>query len=619
MSTLLSSIIPALQTISILGDTNRFINWLGENHPTVNTTYLFDGFQFSIVCCLNTFIYGIEVDQSLGLESDLYFQRAAESKIPLVELQLTCPKAFFLFNLQPYIKAITRAQNYKSLQDALLTLKGLIIDPFDYIFQNYLEIKSKNIDKANAQNLSLINFVHTHLLQIGNNGPYANSLNTLSAQWLKEERLDHLLTGYKYAIQFLWHELLGSEFFHSTHLSFLHKVDSWRNYKLNSTQDHNDELFPLKRDSFNLEEQNCLDSHFYWIQKEVTNKLEVKFGLPIYSINQYLSIRKSKEDFCKYFKNLSQMPHTRPMPTLSPEQKITEALYWYPFEIVDTTRNDLFFGASAFNTMLIGTATLFNSEQSELPKVIVARFIHPHKEMGKYDYSYGILIDTKSASYHYHCGWIIYKDVCGNYSGFSNGEREKMEEIITTYSNEGTVEVRDLRISMKDFERFLVQYAHREEIMDIKEENRQLRNSIQILKSNYFELFTYQTFHNHFGNEFKYQLNAGQKSPEGEKDIVLLNNEKVILVECKLNVRNYDIQTIKEKLDKKIAVYNQRVKEYQLWVWEELTIKSKMELEKYDIKVVSVSGNPEEPMLKGLDLNKMKQIMSCNLNNWFIN
>lgn len=614
MSTLLSRIIPALQTISILGDTNRFINWLEENHPTVNTTYLFDGFQFSIVCCLNTFIYGIEVDQSLGLESDFYFQRATESKIPLVELQLTCPKACFLFNLQLYIKGITRAKNYTSLQDALLLLKEPVIDSFDYIFQEFLETRSEKLDKANAQKLNLINFAHTYLLQIGNNGPYANSLNTLSAQWLKKERLDHLLPGYKYAIEFLWHEILGSEFFHSTHLPFLHEVDSWKNYNLNSTQNHNDELFSLTKDTFNLEEQNCLDSYFYWVQKEVTNKQEVKFGFPIYSINQYVSIRKGKESFCKYFKNLSQMPQTRPMPALSPEQKITEALYWYPFEIVDTTRNDLFFGASAFNTMLIGTASLFNSEQSELPKVIVARFIHPHKEKGKYDYSYGILIDTKSASYHYHCGWIIYKDVCGNYSGFSNGEREKMEEIITTYSNEGTVEVRELRIPMKDFERFLVQYAHREEIMDIKEENRQLRNSIQILKSNYFELFTYQTFHNQFGNEFNYHINIGQKSSEGEKDIVLFNDKKVILVECKLNVRNYDIQTIKQKLDKKIAVYKQRIKEYQLWVWEELTIKSKIELDKCGIKVVSVLGNPEEPMLRGLDLNKMKQVMAFNLN-----
>lgn len=614
MSTLLSRIIPALQTITILGDTNRFINWLKENHPSIDTTFLFEGFQFSIVCCLNTFIEGVEGDQSLGFESDFYFQRAIDNIIPLVELQITCLKSCFLSNLQPYIKAAATARNYTSLQEAIDSLDKLVIQSFDYIFENYLEIKSPNLDKASAKKLNLINFVHTYLLQVGNNGPYANALNTLSAKWLKKERLDYLLVGYKYAIQFLWHEILGAEFFQSTHLAFLHEVDSWKQYKYIEIQNYDDVLFSLTADSFNLEEQQCLDSYFYWVQKEVTSKLEVTFGFPIYSIYQYLEVRKRREGFSEYFKNLTQILYHRRKNALSTEQKIKEVLFWYPFEIVDTIRADSFFGASAFNTMLIGIASLFNSEQSELPKVVVARFIHPSKEKGKYDYSYGILIDTKSASYHFHYGWIIYKDVCCNYSGFANGERKKIEEIITTYYNQRIVEVRELTITMKDFDCFILQHARIEEIMNVKEENKQLKNSIQILKSHYFELFTYRIFHNYFGNEFQYQINAGQKSLEGERDIVLFNDKKVILVECKLNVRNYDVQTIKQKLDKKIATYNQPIKECQLWVWEELTIKSKMELEKCEIKVVSVLGNPEEPMLRGLDFNKMKQIMAYNLN-----
>lgn len=607
MTILKSNIIPALQTLKILGNAKEFRTWLSKTHSLDVNESILQGYSFALACCVSRFIYGLEVDESLRIEDDFYFQRALANLIPLQEIKLTCTKARLIAGLKPFVRSLLKAKSIETVDEEHNKFEIGISLKFEQLYQR--NVKANNgLDKQSAKYLSLLNFAHTYLMQIGNNGPYAYQRTTLSSQWLEKERLEYLLDGYKYAIQFLWFELLGREQFNRSSLKNLHTADSWREYTY--VENDADDLSLLMSREFELEKQNSFDSYFYRIQEEITTPLEAQYGFPIYRIDECLDFEN--ETFCQtsFVESITHFVSKGFQIKLDWDKQIRELLYWYSFELVEAEHNNLHFGVSSFNTMLAGTVSLFKPKESEMPKPVIAKFIHPQGNDGKNDYSYGILIDTKSSADHYSSGWVIYQNVCGDYSGFSNAERMTTEELIAKYLRKDKIELRELAIPLEKFKAFTKQYERDQEKRFLGEQYQKLQNNMQPLKAHLFELLTYHILHRNYGDKFLYKLNADKKSRLGEKDIVLENTEEVILIECKLNVQNYNVENVLDKLEKKIETYNQRQKSCQLWTWEPLSIQNKILLDKRGVKSISINDPVKDIVLRGIDLNRLLDLMS---------
>lgn len=609
--------------MKIIADTDGFQKWLADTHPDKNPAELFDGYKFSIVCCLNSFLEGVTGDELLGIENDFTLNRADAEMVPLHELKNTCEKTIFLKHLKRFIKPILQSKDYSDLKLNFQKFADIVSTKFETILNEHLDIpEDLSMSKDKAIELLLIDFAHTYLVQINNNGPTANSTHPLSPKWTKRERLEYYLGGYKYSIQYLWQQLLGVEEFNKTALNNLHLTDSWRSYKYIEREKSADE-FDFLNDRFNLDEQTNLDSYFYVIQRDVTYPLTEKYGIEPYRINDYFKFSDTTYEKNKYFSELLDSRTLKnSIEKLSWEKQINELLYWYNFELVDARNSQMHYGIATFNTMLAGTIALHNKKQSPFSKVIVTKFTHPHKEDTiKNDYSYGILVDTKSVAGHYSSGWVIYQDACGDYSGFSGSEYRASEKLINKYLKAGKVELREMTIPLRDFAEFTAK-----SIGDPKqnslEQNKLIPDIIQKARAHLLELFVYylceryyRSGHNSTKN-YRIELNSGKKTDEGEKDVLIYNDDEVILVECKLNPQSYNMEEILKKLNNKIQKYKQKRKVGEFWFWNELSTENKSILEKLTsqdkylaINTVIVSNPVGNPILKGVSLKELKHIM----------
>lgn len=620
MSWLTSQIIPSLQTLKILGDIDAFLSWLKTTHPQVKQEELFEGYKFSLTCCLNCFIDGFANDELLGINNDFLLNRAISLNISIDQIDSTCEKTIFLKNLIPYYKAIEKARSYNDIIESLEKFNLEVGLKFDEIFiKNIIISNDLELDKETATKLLLIDYAHTYLVQINNNGPTANSVHPLSSNWTEANKKDLYLEGYKYAVQFLWVQLLGENTLKQTHLTKLHLADSWRNYKYIEKEKPEDSVFDsIFNQEFNLDEQTSFDSYFYWIKKEITDPLHNQYKIYIYTIESYFKFQPYGYYKQVLFSGLLEDKKQKNKVKLSWDAQIQKCLYWYPFEIVNARESRMHHGIPSFNTMLAGTTTLHNTEKSEFSKIIVAKFIHPlTNSKTKHDYSYGILVDSQSAAGHYSSGWVIYQDACGDYSGFSGSEHKSTEELIQKYSKDGKIELRELTIPLKKFIDFTIQYAKNKTGRSITEQNKLIQDIIQKSKSYLLELITFYICSKKYAKYYTIALGEGSKTEGGEKDIILISHDKkeVVIIECKLNPQSYNMKTLAEKLEKKLLDFTQQEKKSaQLWFWHELSIENKQSLEQLSvnnksIKFVEFTNPKRDSALNGINLRQLKFIM----------
>lgn len=608
-----SLIIPSLRAIAILSKVEDFQEWLKTNHVDVDISTLLPGYIFSIQCCLYSFSEGIENDKNLQLEEDFLFQRARAEIIPIHKVESTCEKIIFLKKVKLYIKDVSRSTTYDELQSQVNKFADFISFKILSIANQHLQLNPDlKLSRNEADHLLLIDFIHTYLVQCNFYGPVGNSSNLLNAEPFSEARSIKLLEGYKYAIQFLWWKILDEKTYRGTSLIKLHTAASWKKYIYEDTIPENDPMaFMLGRSEFDLNKQDSLDSYFFRIMNEITNPLTSYYSFEVYTIDTHFTFNNVEYDKSLYFNNLHERSFKSDVfSTLSWEDKIRTTLYWYSYSIIKSAESASQLGITSFSTALAGTVTL-HSKESEFDKVLVAKFKHPRvgAEHGS-DYSYGVLMDSQASAGHADSGWVIYLNVCGDYSGFSKREHSTAENLIRKYCAAEKIELRELNIPLKKFQAFVSKYVSSEREISILKQNKLIPDIIQKSRAYVFELFVYYLHVTSHGNRFKVQLNIDQKSIEGEKDIVLENDNEVILIECKLNVNTInDLSQLAEKMRHKESIYKDKIVTSELWLWKTPSTRSEAVLREKNIKTVVVSNDRTSSMLKGVALERLKFIM----------
>jgi len=598
-----SQITPSLVVLHHLKNIDFFEEWLTEYHIEVEKNKLFEGYKFAVTCCLNSFVDGLIYDNLLGFSSDLIFNRAIINAIPIHQIENSCEKTILLKNIKPFLKNIHKAKTYVELKEKIIIFEDNISTIFNKIISNNINISNKEV----GLNILSINFTYLYLMQIGNNGPIGNIITPLSTNWTKKENLNNYFKGYKYSIQFIWYLLLGKNTYEQTSLINLHKATSWRKYKYIETNTKNE--FPFINNEFNLEEQDCFDSYFYRIKNEIIiqNDYDDIIKFPFENYN--------KEDlFSSLFSSVLYKPN------FSLKEKIQYELLWYPIEIINSENSQIHSGVPAFNVMLSGTIELFNPSESEFERIYVIKFTHPHiNNKSKNEYSFGVLIDTKSVANFYSSGWIIYQNLIGDYSGGARMELKSIEKLINKYKE--YIILKEMTISLDLFKTITKEYQTKYERNQIEtqEKNNNLTSKLQVARGYILELFAYSIFCNneYYKDNFDIKINVDNKT--NEKDIILVNkkNQNIKIIECKYNPKTQTVKDLSEQLNKKLNDYINNNVFIELWFWKELDPSDFEKINRVEkninkeIKIVSISSKSRpDKILRNVNIDELKIIMN---------
>lgn len=612
MSYLMSQVILANRTIQRLSEIGNLLIWMKKYHPTASLTSVFNGYKFAVECCVNCMIDGFANDDLLDLEEDRNYSSATANGIRIHMVSPTCAKSIFLKNIKPVVKNVFKARDFEELEQSLISFDAEVGTLVLRVFQEHFNpVESMNLERDELFVLSRIDFAHTYLNQIKSD-PLANLANPLSDARVDNNQLKVSLYGYAVALEFIWCELVGEDMFRNSHLSTMHDSDSWSDFVYTNKPKDKNILFEIMNREFDLEEQTCLDSHFYWIQKEITYPLAERYGFPTYSTDQYWVFKRDNYNRDDVFGALLDSAKLKdPSPQMNWEEKIRERLYWdYSIHVIEGWDSDMHVGGPSLAVMLAGTIALHDPNVSQFTPVSMVKFIHPRpKPQVGSEYSYGIYVDAQSAVGHYGSGWIIYQNACEDYSGFAGSEFRRIEKLMEDYRSRGLLEIRELEIPFSKFKEFAKPYLWDREQVSIIQRNKLILEIIQKSRASCLELFVYHACTSFHGSKFKIRLNSDKTNDVGEKDVLLVNDKEVKLIEVKLTPDNHDIEKEITKAMAKLDDFNQDKRSVEFWFWKEPSIINEGILQKYGIRHVVISNPQHFLELKGADITNLKFIM----------
>ena len=620
MSGFNSNIISSLKILQIAGNTKDFEDWLTKYHNLKLEKDIFDGYKFFLECAFSEFFSGISAEDSFDIKADFLLKCAIGNGTYSIEnLPNTCERTIFLKNIYFQFEPVRRAKSVDGLQSSTENFHINVGQYFEKFFESSFIFPKKGMSFDKAQSLQLIENLYLYFTQFKRNGPVAYDGSLLKNFWIPKEKLNYCFKGYKYSLQYLWYKAVGDNVYNNTSLKKLHLADSWDSYVYLKPDSNDSEIDQIFDKEFVLEEQTSLDSFFYRIKNEIIKSIEKKESIDITSVDALFKlseIKHSKEGFQSLLSNNGLVD---PYNSLSDNDKISIALYWYPLEVFEP--GQMHNGIPAFITALAGTVALSNIySEREFEKVFVSKFIHPY-DTGKNNYSYGILIDSRAAACHYSSGWLLYYDCCGDYSGFSGSEYRKAEELIRKYIDSGQVELSKLKVDKSIFRRYVASHISTNEELTkgkIREIEEQMENQSKLQKSKVddvlgkakaiiLEQLTYYAF----SKNLKYDsIEWSTNKNDGEIDIIVKSSNKVMIIECKVNPNNCDLSKEHQKILKKLSKYSEPDKTYEFWFWEEPSLENAKWLIDRKIKFEHINQNINMPViLHGIDLSIIKYVM----------
>lgn len=181
-----------------------------------------------------------------------------------------------------------------------------------------------------------------------------------------------------------------------------------------------------------------------------------------------------------------------------------------------------------------------------------------------------MLIDGGSAASDKINGWIIYHNLCWDYSGFANFQYLNIMNLIDRFQQEGKINLREMTIPLSEFEVLIGNQMLQSPHTNVHEENKRLKMNLKDSNSFLFEVLTaYICSKIYPGCDI--QMNTNKKSSTGEIDVQIESDDLLILVECKLNPNNQPLEEMIDKLSKKLVAMkgkpSQR-KTMEFWFWE---------------------------------------------------
>lgn len=552
------NIFGVINFIKICSDVDKFRNWMKSEHGIKNVDDIFVGYKFFIESAIRTFLNTIIYNSSLDIEEDFVFYRARFTGVNISKIPNTCEKTILIKNIHERLRLIKKAKSWKELSKGLTRFKEIILDIFEKIFNDYVAVSPDiNVTKEDALNYVTRFYAYIYLNDTSRFVPHGYWVSILDNE-LNPDQYKKNFKGYKYSLQYVWNVLLENKYY-STSIKNLHNSKDW------SIEEP--DIFNAESEVKNpeLTYDDVLDSYFGKIQTEIIEPLEKDLEIKI----NFKKILYFKNKIPKHL--LNDLLKSVREPKLNEKEKLDFELLWYQIEFLDSSKSHIFNGVPAFTSMLAGTAEL-KRIFGEGEKAYICKFIHPDRSVKGNDFSYGVLIEAfGSIGISDYSGWVLFFDCCGDYSGFSGSEHAMAEMFIDKYRERNLLEVREMVIDKNNLKKYVadkIVSEKREEILfELDEESKRRfeKDVIGEAKGLILELITYYSL-----SKNNYDLvDWNIKMSPGQLDVIFEANSDFILVECKYNPRNMDLDNEIKKLKRKLASYKtNKNKKCEFWFWD---------------------------------------------------
>jgi hypothetical protein len=411
----IGDILGIVNCLLITADVKAFKKWISKFHSSEVGNDHLPGYILVFNTLFRMLTSQLERNNSLGLTSDDVFDRATFKGISVNKLPNTCEKTVLIRNLQYYFKDVIHANSWDSLETAMQRLSGEVLAPFNNIKQ--LSSLNKNhpvreIETAVTYSSMFQTYIFLNDTSRGTPHGYVPAMLDdqdygVRFRYSAAETLGNTFLGYKYAVQFLWCQLLRDRFKDSV-VSSIHKTDDW--------------------DSF--------DKYFDKIQSEIIEPLEKSTG-GVIGYDYFILVEKNSKE---YFRELlkEKIPEIR----LSAEEYLQRIFLWYPIQLIDSSDYS-FSGIPAFIPLLMG---MIQSKRraKDKSKAKVVRIIHGKFEEHRRSYSYAILTEL-SGYISDSSGWLLFYDCCDD-RGSTSGLFREVETLLERYTENNFIDITSFRI-----------------------------------------------------------------------------------------------------------------------------------------------------------------------------
>ena len=533
----LDEIFGFIRIINKLRDVKSFNDWLFDFHKIKNNLEFFDGYLFLIIVCLRKMIDSISIDNSLDLEEDFIYNRAVFTGKFINDLPNSSEKIIFLKNIYNITKKVNRSKSWIELNQNLDYVNQNLFSKYEYLLENCLSINEKLSSYSLDNILDNLAIFNSYLFLIDtSHGKPKGYISILLKDKLTPTYLINSFKGYIYGLQYLFSSFLGSEF-EKTSLTKLHQCYKPRK-KLNKIEKN--KIHYARRLWL------CIDKYFPLIQEEIVEPIEKKinfrlgdyFSEPVFTPFAIPNKNKLKELIIKIPPEPSYL-NKSDQKSIFKQLKLN--LLWYPFKVL-SGEYPIFTGVMSFIIVLNGNVTLKSSYDIK-EKVEVIRFIHPLNN-AKNNYSYAILIDNlTNTGLTDYSGWLIFYNCCNDFSGFGGNSHIQAEHFISLYIDKKLLNIREFRIPLDNFNKFLDENEERSYLRLTTQDNYESLKAD--IKGKFFEsIVSYYLLKK--GLDVKW----APKTEIAQIDIIAQNDDILYFYECKVTLGQKYLEIARKFLNK---------------------------------------------------------------------
>jgi hypothetical protein len=597
LDTRVDDLLAITNALQILLRVQSFRNWMETKHSTSDCQKCIEGYMFAFRVLIERLHEEIERDVALGLSSDPVFERAAfTGRIPIYKLPNSCDKTLVLKNIHKKAKAVLKATDWTQIEEAATVFRSAILSPLiklksvTAVNPAYSHLKSLDEAIRYATMFELYIFLN----DTGSGAPHGYPqivLKDMGDQVSKRRKSQYLIrafTGYKYAVQFMWSQLLGRSF-NDSPLSYIHRTRGW--------------------DSF--------DKYFEPIRAEVIQPAELDLGT-ILGMAALTIIRGSAKEIL--------LPLFDPAPSepiLSEQEELEQLFLWYEIELIDASQDTLFNGAPAFVSALLGSIEI-KRRGGDQDKTKVIRLMHP-KELHGYGnlFSYAVLMDVVGLLSD-SSGWLLFFDCCYD-TGSGRRGLEYVEQFIREYVDRGLINVQDRQVTKQTLLSLMAGYlisATKKEIQKIQESRsalREIKDRFDTSRGLLLEFVAYYLHSYQVDNE-KIRIEWNYTYKKLQIDVIARLNNRLLFVECTNCADKLvnDAKRIRNKAEllwqdgvfrKEWDVDDRLSKEYVLFCWNRPSNSIKRQINNQKVMVRCLSDEFDvHPMLVRKARDKMRHV-----------
>lgn len=518
----IDNVVGAVGIIELIAN-NSFEKWFSTNYSNSMSKRAFFGYKFYVMTALRVLASSLIMNSSFKFTRSYQFYRANFVGKKIDEFWDNCELYSLIREINSWDEKVCNSNTYAQLQTIVKNFNNSFCKPFKKIFSQTKKIK-KDLNKLLLAESTFVYFNDT-------NGVFPNTYRA-SMIPLRINKSEHkrALFGYAHTNLFIWELILGKT-------EVPEKLQNIVNSKI-----------WVDSESIFLDERTSkikkleFDSFFGVISENVSKKLNLDIMKDFVFLKKNYSKESLKQIFNKKFKK----------PTESKSDELNKKLYWHSVELLGHSEQEVYLGIPTFELILRG-AINFNMDLENPDPVKLIRIKHP-KEKNQNHYSYGILVERYGAIADYS-GWLISYNCATDYSGFGGSNFRRAEELIKQFLVNKLVEVNDITISLKIFEKeFPYKFGKElnfENIDETTETNLPKLDEGQ-LKGLTLELLGYYIE----SKKKEFAEVIWSEGSKGDRDIVCINNNHVKLIECKLNPNNWNIEEELDKLKEKAKLYS---------------------------------------------------------------